>query len=169
MIRFGTFLAFLGFGSALLHFTSVQFRLLMWSEPMQPVLGLSIGAAGAVILLIKMLVSKDSEDEAPAGAPGQYGPPPGFAPGQQPYGAPQSYGPPSGPQPVGAPAPQPFAPQPAPQPMAMPQSYGPPAGQQSYGQPSGPQQFGPPQGYPQNGMPPAQFGPQGGQQFGPRG
>ncbi len=169
MIRFGTFLAFLGFGSALLHFTSVQFRLLMWSEPMQPVLGLSIGAAGAVILLIKMLVSKDSEDEAPAGAPaaapGQYGPPPGFAPGQQPYGAPQSYGPPSGPQPVGAPAPQSFAPQPT----GMPQSYGPPAGQQSFGPPSGPQQFGPPQGYPQNGAPPAQFGPQGGQQFGPRG
>jgi hypothetical protein len=168
MIRFGTFLAFLGFGSALLHFTSVQFRLLMWSEPMQPVLGLSIGAAGAVILLIKVLVSKDSdEQEAPAGAPGQYAPAPGFAPGQQPYGAPQSYGPPSGPQPVGAP--QQFAPPAGQQPMAMPQSYGPPAGQQQFAPPSGQQQFGAPQGYPQNGTPPAQFGPQGGQQFGPRG
>ena len=43
MIRFGTLLAFLGFGSAILHFTSMQFRLLMWAEPMQPLLGLGIG------------------------------------------------------------------------------------------------------------------------------
>jgi hypothetical protein len=166
MIRLGTILAFFGFGSALLHFTSVQFNLLLWSEPMQPVLGLSVGAAGAVIILIKVLVSKDSEEEAPAGAPGQYGPPPGVAPGQpMPYGAaPAPYGPPSGPQPVGMP-----------QSYGQPQSYGPPSGPQQFGPPSGPQQgpqqFGPPQGYPQpqNGMPPAQFGPQSGQQFGPRG
>ena len=32
------------YGSALLHFTSVQFRLLMWAEPMQPLMGLGIGA-----------------------------------------------------------------------------------------------------------------------------
>lgn len=162
MIRLGTILAFFGFGSALLHFTSVQFKLLFWSEPMQPVLGLSVGAAGAVIILIKVLVSKDSEEEAPAGAPGQYGPPPGVAPGQpMPYGAAPG---PYGPQPVGMP-----------QSYGQPQSYGPPSGPQQFGPPSGPQQgpqqFGPPQGYPQpqNGMPPAQFGPQSGQQFGPRG
>ena len=33
MTRLGAFLALFGFGSALLHFTDIQFKILMWSEP----------------------------------------------------------------------------------------------------------------------------------------
>ncbi len=169
MIRFGTLLTVLGLGSALLHFTSVQFRLLIWSEPYQPVLGLSIGAAGVALIIVKVVTSKDSpEQAAPGSEPAQFGPPPAAPHGaQQAYGAPQSYGPPSGPQPVGA---QPSVPQPAaPQSFGAPQGYGPL-------QPYGPPQHYPPQApaQPQNGQGPyggpPQFGPQGGpQQFGPRG
>jgi hypothetical protein len=133
--RFGGFLAVVGFVSALLHFTDVQFRLLMWSEPYQPALGLIIGAVGALVLLATALMSKDKPAEQPAGAyapPAPYGQPAGPAP------AGMSYGPPAGPQPM---------------PGAIPQQ-GPQFGQRP---PQGPpQQFGP-QGGPQ-------FGPQGGPQ-----
>ena len=131
MIRFGLLLAVLGFGSAIMHFTDVQFRLLMWSEPMQPTLGIVIGAVGAVLLVVKVITSKD-EDAQPQQS---YGPPPGQ---QQAFaqGAPQSYGPPSGPQQVGPPS------GPQQQPYGAPQGQ-PQNGQQSFG-PQGPQQpYGP--------------------------
>jgi hypothetical protein len=125
MIRFGLLLAVLGFGSAIMHFTDVQFRLLMWSEPMQPTLGIVIGAVGAVLLVVKVITSKDEDAQ-----PQPSGPPMGQ---QQAFaqGAPQSYGPPSGPQQFGPPS--------GPQ---QPQN-----GQQSFG-PQGPQQQ--PYGGPRN-------------------
>ncbi|MFD1051507.1 hypothetical protein ACFQ1S_41150, partial [Kibdelosporangium lantanae] len=52
MYRVAGFLMFVGFVSALLHFTSVQLRILIWSEPLQPLLGLGLGALGVVFLLI---------------------------------------------------------------------------------------------------------------------
>src|SRR5262245_43699458 len=135
MMRFGTFLAFVGFGSALLHFTSVQLRLLIWAEPFQPGLGLGIGALGAVVIIIKVMTSKEHTEEAgPFGPPmdehgGQpqqfFGPPPGqqsdprpqqsyqqqpqYQPHQQPVPGGQ-YPPPGpmGPQPGHQPAPQQF-------------------------------------------------------------
>ncbi len=160
MIRFGLVLALFGLGSALLHFTSVQFRLLMWSEPWQPGLGLGIGAVGAAVLAIKIVVSKDSDGEQPPAA----------------VAGAQSYGPP--PQQFGPPAPQQFGPPPVQQfaPPSGPPSYGPPSGPQPvapYGPPQqfappAPQQFGAAPGYPPNGEPP--FGPQGpAQPFGRRG
>lgn len=106
MLRLGAVLALLGFGSALLHFTSVQFRLLMWAEPMQPVLGLSIGGAGAVLLLIKVLTAKEEP-----------------APPAQPMAAP-SFGGPAGQQ-FGPPPGQPHYGAPAPQPGTPPQGFGP--------------------------------------------
>jgi len=157
MIRLGLVLALFGFGSALLHFTSVQFRLLMWAEPMQPTLGIALGGAGVLLIVIRVATSKDSGGEAPAGP--AYDQPPAAAP----FAGQQSYGPPSGPQPAA-----PFAGQHSYGPPSGPQQFAPPAGPQQYGQPA-PQGYGPPQGYPQNGEPPA-FGPQGPQQrFGPRG
>jgi hypothetical protein len=132
MIRFGLLLAVLGFGSAIMHFTDVQFRLLMWSEPMQPTLGIVIGAVGAVLLVVKVITSKDEDAQ-----PQQAGPPAGQ---QQAFaqGAPQSYGPPSGPQQFGPPQAQP--------PYGAPQGQ-PQNGQQSFG-PQGPQQQ--PYGGPRN-------------------
>lgn len=155
MTRLGAILAIFGFGSALLHFTSVQFRILGWAEQWQPFLGLGLGALGAVFLVIPMLTNKD-EQAAPQGQQGfappppGYGPPPASPPGgfAQPAGAP-GYGPPNpgfqgGPQdgypPQGQPIPQ----------------QGPQYGQRP---PQGP----PPQRGPQN------FGPQGGPPFGPQG
>lgn len=125
MIRLGTLLTFFGVGSALLHFTSVQFRLLMWSEPMQPALGFALGGVGVALILVKLVLNKKSEQKQPGG----YGPPPAGYPAPH-YGQPQQfaqpqqfgqpaqfppppgqYGPePQGPQPVGAP-PQQFGPQ----------------------------------------------------------
>ncbi|WP_291408800.1 hypothetical protein [Actinophytocola sp.] len=126
MYRLGAVLAIFGFGSALLHFTSVQFKLLMWSEPMQPGLGLAIGGVGAVVLLVKVLVTKEEpEQPAPAGPP-QYGQPP-QAFGQPPAG-PQQFGPPpQGFAPQGPQGPpQGFPPRPAPQ--GAPQQFGPQGG-----------------------------------------
>ena len=155
MTRLGAILAIFGFGSALLHFTDVQFRLLMWSEPWQPFLGLGLGALGAVFLAIPMLMNKDQPAEGaqqgfapPPGAPAGYGPPPASPPGgfAQPQYAPPGAGPGYGPPNPG-----------------YPQQGQPPIPQQGpqYGQrpPQGP----PPQRGPQN------FGPQGGPPFGPQG
>jgi hypothetical protein len=164
VVRLGGFLAFFGLGSALLHFTSVQFKLLMWAEPMQPLLGLGVGALGVIILVIKFATAK----EQPAQAPQQFGPPPGYPP--QP-----------GPGQFAPPPPGPFGPQyvpPQPGPQFAPQPGGaqfgparfgpagfPPAGQQ---QPFGPRQGTPPgQGEPVLGRP--QFAPRVPRQFGPRG
>src|SRR5262245_55211375 len=78
MVRFGVLLCVLGFGSAVLHFTEFQFRLLMWSEPMQPGLGLGIGALGVVFVVIAPVRNRataPAQSAAPA-----YGPPPGTPP-----------------------------------------------------------------------------------------
>jgi hypothetical protein len=160
MIRFGLILCFFGFGSAIMHFTSVQFRWLVWTDPYQPVLGLSVGGVGLLLIIVGIMFGRE---ESGAGQPR-----PGH--GQpQPYGRPgdpAAFGPPHGAQPVAPGGPQAFGPPSGPQPVAQP--YGQP---QPYGQAAMPQQYGPPQDYPQspNGTPPASFGPQGPQQqFGPR-
>lgn len=124
MIRLGTLLTFFGVGSALLHYTSMQFRLLEWSEPMQPALGLALGGVGVALILIKLVLNKNSEKQQPGGygRPGAGHPAPGPQYGQAPqFGQPQQFGQfppppvpygqgPQGPQPVGAP-PQQFGPQ----------------------------------------------------------
>ncbi|OLF16719.1 hypothetical protein [Actinophytocola xanthii] len=78
MVRFGGILIFFGFGSALLHLTSVQFRLMMWAEPVQPVLGLVVGTLGVGLVVLRFALSKrDSAATEPQG----FGPPPeGYAP-----------------------------------------------------------------------------------------
>lgn len=176
MMRFGTFLAFVGFGSAVLHFTSIQFRVLFWAEQYQPALGLGIGALGAVIIILKVVTSKEHQEEPePFGplpdendAPQQFfGPPPGQqSDPRQPVPQPGGQFPPPGPMgppPGHEPAPQHFAPQqPAPQHFAPQQPVPQPAPQFAPQQ-----QFGP-QGFPPPGQPYGQpYGP-GGQQFGPR-
>ena len=152
MVRFGAVLALFGFGSAVLHFTDVQFRLLSWAEDWQPWLGLGMGGVGAVFLLIATLRGNDEQAEQP---PAAYGPPAGFAqpPASPPGGftqPPAGYGPPPG---AGQP----------------PAGYGYPPGQPSIPQ-QGPQ-YGPrpPQGPPPPRGPVQDFGPQGGPPFGPQG
>ena len=154
MQRLGAVLALFGFGSAVLHFTDIQFQLLMWAEKWQPALGLIMGGVGALLLLIVTLRGKD---EAPVEQGGQqapfwdpsyqqpaapgYGPGPGYpgGPGQPAqFGHPANFGGPA----LGQPAP--FS--------GPPQQFG------------GPPQYGPPQGAPPQG-----FRPQGGPPFGPQG
>ena len=174
MTRLGAFLALFGFGSALLHFTSVQFRLLMWAEPWQPFLGLGLGALGAVFLLIPALMNKDEPGEPaagyglPAGAPA-----PQAAFGQQGFPPPPAgYGPPPASPPGGFPQ-QPASPPvgfPQPAPAGQPGGFAPPPG----GYPPIPQQgpqYGPrpPQGPPPPRGPVQDFGPQGGPPLGPQG
>jgi hypothetical protein len=158
MMRLGAFLALIGFGSALLHFTSVQFKLLLWAEPYQPALGLGIGALGAVIIVIKVATSKEHAEEAEP-----------FGPLDQPDGQQQFFGPPPGQQ-QGPPPHQAQQPPYPPQQQPVPGGQYPPPGPMGPppGPPPGPQQFGP-QGLPAPGQPYGpQYGPGGGQQFGPR-
>lgn len=164
MNRLGAVLALFGFGSALLHFTGYQFRLLMWADGIQPFFGLGLGALGAVLLLIPMLTNKDEPAQGgygqPPGAPG--GPVPGGPAPQAAFGQ-QGFPPPGGPAPASPPGGFPQQP-----------GYGPPQGgfpQQPApaGQPGA---FGPPPGghqppAPPQGPPPQNFGPQGG--YGPQG
>ena len=182
MNRLGAVLALFGFASALLHFTDIQFRLLIWSEPWQPALGLILGAVGVGFLVIASVVNKDKP------APGAYAPPPGGPAPQAAFGQPgfpppaAGYGPQGGfaqpppgmPVGYGAPAsppggfPQPPASPPggfAQPPAGAPAGYGAPPAGYGYpppGQPMPPQgpQFGQP--IPQGGQPPvSDFGPQG--------
>jgi hypothetical protein len=123
-------LIFVGFVSALLHFTSIQLKIIIWAEPLQPVLGLVLGAIGCAILGI---ITAAEKRKRPAGPPPQgFGPPQaaGFAPGypQQPpayqqapgFQQPQQFGRPPQPQHI-----QPQYPQPQ---YPPPQPYGPPRG-----------------------------------------
>jgi hypothetical protein len=104
MFRAAALLMVLGFGSMLLHFTDIQFSALIWAEPAQPVLGLLIGLAGAVFLVLGIANSNKSEQQpygqSPGNRPMPPAPPRGAPPQQQygsqpPYGQSQ-YGPPGG-------------------------------------------------------------------------
>jgi hypothetical protein len=122
MLRFGVFLAVIGFGSSVLHFTGVQFRLVGWAEDGQPVLGLGIGAVGVLIAVLPaVLRRRPQEQQHPQQPPRQ-----AYAVPTQPF-----------PQPPRQPfvqAPTPYPPQlprrgPVPQfPPRPPAQYGPPAG-----------------------------------------
>jgi hypothetical protein len=153
MARFGAFLAFIGFGSALLHFTDIQFKLVIWAEPMQPYLGLGIGGLGALILLIVMASRKEPEEQPAGPQPVAYEPPMAQAQPAQPYGPPSA----APPLPRRVPH-QPFAQQP---PQGMPLQGMPPQGPPPPYRPPAPQRYGPP---PPGG--PAPYGQPG--QFGPR-
>jgi hypothetical protein len=90
MMRLATILMVLGFGSALLHFTDIQLSLMMWSEPMQPALGLIVGAVGLVVAVAVVVIKNNKAKGAQA---------PRAAHPQQPYGQPgqgQSPYPPQG-------------------------------------------------------------------------
>ncbi|WP_246257908.1 hypothetical protein [Amycolatopsis anabasis] len=114
MIRIGILLAVLGFGSAGLHYTDYQFRLLSWSEDMQPLLGLGVGALGVVLIVAALLLKKNKENQPaeqfPQPEPNaqynqynqqpgqppypqqpQYGQPPRGYPQQDPNSAPQGF------------------------------------------------------------------------------
>ncbi|MBP2319946.1 hypothetical protein JOF56_000331 [Kibdelosporangium banguiense] len=123
MRAFGGFLIFAGFVSAILHYTDFQLRILMWSESMQPVLGIGLGVVGCAIVGASVALQKNKEAKAVQALP----PPPGY--GAAPYQQ------------------QPYQQQPQQQmpypPQAQPPQYGQPQpGQQPYGQ----------QGYGQQGF-----------------
>jgi hypothetical protein len=125
VVRFGAFLAFIGFGSSLLHFTDVQFRLVMWAEPFQPLLGLGLGAVGVVICLIAYAFQQRKETSAYPPAyqppPQQFAPPPPYAPPPQQFApAPQQF---AGPPQQFAGPPQPYYPQYPPTPQGPPPGY----------------------------------------------
>jgi hypothetical protein len=142
-IRIGVLFVVLGFGSAILHFTDVQFNLLMWSEQWQPGMGIGLGGLGALLWGGGWMMGRRKEGAAEQ--PGQpYGPPPqqfGYQPPQQQFAPPaqQPYGQPA---PYAQQYPQQFAPRPGPVPKFPPRPEYPPQ----------PAQFGPGDG---------QFGPQG--------
>lgn len=178
LLRLGIFLIIVGFGSAVLSSTNYQFTLLSWSNSMQPVLGIVLGAAGVVMVLLPLLRGRLSGFGPRSGgmvAPAQHlqQQQQGFGePAQQPYGAQQQhaqqqYGTPQ--QQFNQGQPQQFAPQQQPQQFAPqqqpPQGYGRPGQQPAYGQQppqfnQQPQQgFGPQQpGYGQQGFGPQQQG-----------
>lgn len=88
MIRFGVFLAIIGFGSVGLRYMDYEFRILAWAEPMQPGIGVVIGVVGLMLIGIALLLKKNaSQSQAVQPAPGQY-PPGGPGPGQYPPGGP---------------------------------------------------------------------------------
>jgi hypothetical protein len=168
LLRLGIFLIIVGFGSAVLSSTNYQFTLLSWSNSMQPVLGIVLGAAGVVMVLLPLLRGRLSGLGPRSGgmvAPAQH-----LQQQQQDFGQPaqQSYGAPQ--QQFGAPQqqfnqgqPQQFAPQ--------QQGFGQPGQQPPHGQPGQPPAYGqqPPQF---NQQPQQGFGPQqpgyGQQGFGPQ-
>jgi hypothetical protein len=134
----GGFLIFAGFASAILHFTDYQLRILMWSESMQPALGIGLGVVGCALVGASVALQKNKNAKAIQQLP----PPPGYQFAQPPQQPPAQWGPgpqqqaPYGPPPVRQ---QPYAPQ---QPQYPAQPYAP---QQPYDQPGsfGPQGFGP--------------------------
>jgi hypothetical protein len=75
VIRFGVFLAVIGFGSIGFHFTDYQFRILMWAEPRQPGIGPAAGLVGLIMIGVSLVRKKNTaQPQAPAvqPAPGQY-------------------------------------------------------------------------------------------------
>ncbi len=105
LLRLGIFLIIIGFGSAVLSTTNYQFTLLSWSNGMQPWLGIVLGAAGVVMILVPLLRGRMGGFGPRSGgaiAPAQHlqqpqqqqQPPQGFGqPAQQPYGQPQQFAP----------------------------------------------------------------------------
>lgn len=75
MLRLGILLAVLGFGSAALHFSGYQFKLLMWAEPAQPVLGLVLGLVG-VAAVVAGVVSNRAKRASVQSPQAPYGGPP---------------------------------------------------------------------------------------------
>ena len=128
MVRLGVFLAVIGFGSSVLHFTDVQFRVLAWAEQWQPGLGIGVGAAGVLICVLSLALRRK-----PAAAPPA-------------YPAPQQYAQPTQqfPQPPREPFRQAPAPYPPQQPRQGPVPQFPP--RPVYPPPAAPAQFGPQQG-----------------------
>ena len=132
MRGFGGFLIFAGVVSALLHFTDVQLKILMWSEPMQPGFGVGLAAFGGIVVGICVAFEKAKQNRAQSQQP----PFDQRSSGQQaPYG-------------------QPFAPPPGPQQYGQPQYGQQQFGQQQFGPPAGP----PPVPAPQYGQPQPQYG-----------
>jgi hypothetical protein len=149
MYRIAGFLMFVGFVSAILHFTSVQLKILIWSEPLQPLLGLGLGALGVVFLLIAK--ATDSSPKSTNAYPRQTAPGQPY-PGQVPHPAGyqqqvQGYA-----QPTPAPG---FA-QPAPGHAPSAAGYAPQDPAPQYQTPQYPQNGYPQPGYPQPGYPQAQ-------------
>jgi hypothetical protein len=66
MVRFGVFLAVIGFGSIGFHFTDYQFQILMWAEPMQPGIGAIFGVVGLVLIGASLARKKNVAQPAPA-------------------------------------------------------------------------------------------------------
>lgn len=63
MLRFGVFLAVIGFGSSVLHFTDVQFRVVAWAEEWQPALGLGVGAVGVLIAVLPAVLRRRPQEQ----------------------------------------------------------------------------------------------------------
>ncbi|HEV3355388.1 MAG TPA: hypothetical protein VG247_01275 [Pseudonocardiaceae bacterium] len=184
LLRLGIFLIIVGFGSAVLSSTNYQFTLLSWSNSMQPVLGIVLGAAGIVMVALPLLRGRLSGFGPRSGgmiAPAQHlqQQQQGFGePAQQSYGAQQQqYGAPQ--QQFNQGQPQQFAPQQQPQQFApqQPSQFGQQPAQQGFGRPGQQPAYGqqPPQFNQQpqlNQQPQQGFGPQqpghGQQGFGPQ-
>ena len=82
MLRLGILFVVLGFGSAIMHFTDIQFKLLMPVEDYQPYFGLGVGVLGVVLIGVEVVLKNKKKQAQAQPFAGQ--PAPG-APQQQPY------------------------------------------------------------------------------------
>jgi hypothetical protein len=177
--RLGISLTIIGYVSALLSGTGIQYVILSWANGMQPWIGLAIGTIGLAMWVVPLVLASvgggRSRPISPGQAFGGAAAPQGF--GQPGFGQPAQGFPPQG---YGQVQPQQQFGQPQ-QGFGQPQGFAPPFGQapQGYGapQPNAPQFNQQPgygqqqQGYPQQGYGQQGFGQQGfGQQSqgGPR-
>ncbi|MFB9908407.1 hypothetical protein [Allokutzneria oryzae] len=70
MLRFGLALVLLGFGSvALSQYSDRQFVVLMWAEPMQPVLGFVVGGLGVALVVASFVLGNRDRAQPSAAAP----------------------------------------------------------------------------------------------------
>jgi hypothetical protein len=133
MIRIGTFLIIIGFGSAVLGSSSdYEFELLAWADGMQPFVGILVGLIGVGLLVAPFILRARQGSASSPIAPGA-----AFNAAPAPGGFPQPQAGPAG-----------FAP-----PQAGPGGFPQPAAweqQASFGQPPAAPQFGQQPQLPQN-------------------
>ncbi|MEJ3656631.1 hypothetical protein WEH80_27095 [Actinomycetes bacterium KLBMP 9759] len=65
MVRIGSFLAVVGFLSAILYsFTDYRIVLLSWADAYQPLLGTVVGVVGVGLIVVNKLMSRPREEPA---------------------------------------------------------------------------------------------------------
>jgi hypothetical protein len=82
MIRFGTLLVVLGFGSMALYSFNYHFTLLAWADEMQPFFGGAVGVVGLLVIGASFLFKRGKDEQAQP-QPGAAAPQAQYPPQQQ--------------------------------------------------------------------------------------